>query len=173
MKPTLVAVNKSLIGTQHMSLTLTVQVLNAFPNVKAGNIKWTNSTTDIPFTTSTDISSPAPFYQSYDDVKKVARLIVKNVSLDSGGGYKCTATNEAGYGSVVVSVAVGGKGFPYRFCNSKPYPVVFQVLQSLSRSQVIQKQLLVKWSNCTVQLLVYLLLISSGPKKGRPCLMVP
>ena len=115
MKPTLVPISKSLIGVAYMSLNLTVNILNAFPNVKGENIEWTNSTDNTPFATSSDTSSPAPFYQSYDDVKKVAHLVVKKVSLDSGGGYRCTATNEAGSESVNISVAVQGKGVPTCF----------------------------------------------------------
>jgi hypothetical protein len=98
----------SLIGVENMNLTLAVNILDAFPNVKGERIQWTNSTSNTPLMTNTDMSSGAPFYQAYDDMNKVAYLVIKKISLDSGGGYTCTATNEAGSGSETIRVDTEG-----------------------------------------------------------------
>ena len=100
--------NKTLVGVVNFGLVLSVYVRNAFPEVKAENIIWTNSTSGDIFNTGTNLSSPEAFYQSYDSMKMVASLLVKNISLESGGGYRCTATNEAGSGSEVVVVSIQG-----------------------------------------------------------------
>ena len=100
--------NKTLVGVENFSLMLSVYIRNAFPAVKAENIIWTNSTSGDPFNTSTSLSGPEPFYQSYDSMNMIASLLVKNISLDSGGGYRCTATNEAGSGSELVVISIQG-----------------------------------------------------------------
>ena len=100
--------NKTLVGVENFSLMLSVYIRNAFPAVKAESIIWTNSTSGDPFNTGTSLSGPEPFYQSYDSMNMVASLLVKNISLDSGGGYRCTATNEAGSGSEVVVISIQG-----------------------------------------------------------------
>ena len=100
--------NKTHAGVENFSLMLSVYIRNAFPAVKAENIIWTNSTSGDLFNTGTSLSGPEAFYQSYDAMNMVASLLVKNIDLYSGGGYRCTATNEAGFGSEVVIVSIQG-----------------------------------------------------------------
>ena len=95
-----------LIGVIDKPLILEMSITNDFPRVAAGNIVWSNQSNEMPLDTDSGSSGSKPFYQTFDSSTGIARLVIRKISEESRGGYRCTATNAAGsaFAHIVVNI---------------------------------------------------------------------
>ena len=106
VRPAVTPKKTPLIAVIDNPLILEMTITNDFPRVAEGNIVWSNQSNEMPLDTDSGSSGSKPFYQTFDSSTGIARLVIRKISEESRGGYRCTATNAAGsaFAHIVVNI---------------------------------------------------------------------